>query len=47
MLHNETGASEVSLIVLTPKRINEIKSKDPLFYSTLLNSFIIGGEPVD
>lgn len=47
ILKEETAVSEVSLIVLTPEKTGEIKNKDPLFYSTLLNSFIIGGEPVD
>jgi predicted nucleotidyltransferase len=47
LLKGETGVSEASLIILTPQRSGEIKNKDPLFYSTLLNSFIIGGEQVD
>lgn len=47
ILRKEAGASEVSLIVLTPEKTSEIKNKDPLFYSTLLNSFLIGGGAVD
>lgn len=47
ILRDETGATEVSLIAFTNDRITEIKEKDPLFYSTLLNSFYIGGEQVD
>ena len=47
VIREQSGAHEVSLIVLTEKRIEEIKSKDQIFYSTLLNSFGIEGEFID
>lgn len=47
ILRKETGASEIGLVVLTPERIGKMKSADQLFYSSLQNSFHIGGEDID
>ncbi|MFH0737422.1 MAG: nucleotidyltransferase domain-containing protein [Candidatus Micrarchaeota archaeon] len=47
LIKQATGAGEVSLITLTENRIAEMRRVDPPFYSTLLNSFHIGGEKID
>lgn len=42
-----TGA-EVNLLVLTPKKIDEIKKTDPPFYNSLIRtSVILVGEPIE
>jgi predicted nucleotidyltransferase len=47
ILREESGASEVSITILTASRVKQLKNKDQLFYSSLLNSFHIGGCDVD
>lgn len=47
VLRESSGAQEISIIVLTKERLQEIKTKDRIFYASLLNSFKIRGEFVD
>ena len=44
VVSKNTDVAEVSIMVLTKARIEELKQKDKLFYSSLLNSFRIGGD---
>jgi predicted nucleotidyltransferase len=46
-LREKTGVGEISLMILTEKRLAEIRKKDSTLYSILLNSFLIKGEHID
>ena len=47
ILREVTGAVEVSIVVLSKERVENIRAKDPVFYSSLLNSFHLRGEFID
>jgi len=47
IFRKRAAVSEISLIVITPKSMAEMKAKDAIFYSSLLNSFHLGGEWLD
>ncbi|MBU0586895.1 Rrf2 family transcriptional regulator [Candidatus Micrarchaeota archaeon] len=46
-LVREKLGAEPSIIYLTPEMLRELNGKDPVFYSSLRNSFLLEGEFID